>query len=196
MASWCIQPFGYNKNGPKIREGAPPPFWGGELGLHLTQCHLGRGLPPYQVASWSTQPFGHNRHGPRFTDACLPASVNHKSGGCCAHFRGGVVSPSNTMSPAPRPTSVPSGILIHPTVWAQYTNVTHRQDRQWFDSIGRTVTCNGCPQNSWIMKWRTESVRSTGRPNKTSEKTDGLDNYTVSPKKVPTFLTVCNCVES
>jgi len=25
-------------------------------GLHLTQCGLGRGLPPYQVASWSTQP--------------------------------------------------------------------------------------------------------------------------------------------
>ena len=31
-----------------------------ELGPHLTQCRLGRGLPPYQVASWSTQPFGHN----------------------------------------------------------------------------------------------------------------------------------------
>ena len=27
-----------------------------------------------------------------------------------------------------RPTSVPRGILIHPTVWPQYTNVT-RQDR-------------------------------------------------------------------
>jgi len=23
----------------------------GELACHLTQCHLGRGLPPYQVAS-------------------------------------------------------------------------------------------------------------------------------------------------
>jgi len=39
-------------------------------------------------------------------------------------------SPSNTMSSRPRPTSVPSGILIHPTVWPQYTNVTDRQDRQ------------------------------------------------------------------
>ena len=27
------------------------PFRGGELGPHLTQCRLGRGLPPYQVAS-------------------------------------------------------------------------------------------------------------------------------------------------
>ena len=33
-----------------------PLFCGGELGSHLTQCRLGRGLPPYQVASWSIQP--------------------------------------------------------------------------------------------------------------------------------------------
>ena len=26
----------------------------------ITQCRLGRGLPPYQVASWSIQPFCHN----------------------------------------------------------------------------------------------------------------------------------------
>ena len=32
----------------------------GELGPHLTQCRLGRGLPPCQVSSWSVQPFGHN----------------------------------------------------------------------------------------------------------------------------------------
>jgi len=42
------------------------------------------------------------------------------------------------MSPGLSPTSVPSGILIHPTVWIQYTNVTDRQtyrqtDRQTFD---------------------------------------------------------------
>jgi len=39
---------------------------------------------------------------------------------------------------------MPSFILIHPTVWRQYTNVTDRQDRtgqnrQRSDSIGRTV---------------------------------------------------------
>jgi len=32
----------------------------GELGPQLAQCHLGQGLPPYQVVSWSIQPFGHN----------------------------------------------------------------------------------------------------------------------------------------
>jgi len=36
-------------------------------------------------------------------------------------------SPSNTMSPGPRPTSVPSGILIHPTIRPEYTNVTDIQ---------------------------------------------------------------------
>jgi len=58
-------------------------------------------------------------------------------------------SQSNTMwpGPRPRPTSVPSGILIRPTVWPQDTNVRgmtdrteqHRQGRQRSNSIGRTV---------------------------------------------------------
>ena len=55
----------------------------------------------------------------------------------------------NTVWPGPRPTSMPSFIFIHPTVWPQCTNVTDRQtdrqtgqtgqDRQRTDSIGRTV---------------------------------------------------------
>ena len=48
-------------------------------------------------------------------------------------------SSCNTMWPGPRSTSVPSGTLIHPTVWRQYTNVTDRQNRQRSDSIGRTI---------------------------------------------------------
>jgi len=51
--------------------------------------------------------------------------------------------------PGPRPTSLPSGILIHPTVWSQYTNVTDRQTGQTgqrSDSIGRTVFTNGRPK--------------------------------------------------
>ena len=55
---------------------------------------------------------------------------------------GGAGSPSNTMWPGLRPTSASSFILIHPTVWPQYTNVTDKQtgqDRQWSDSIGRTI---------------------------------------------------------
>ena len=84
---------------------------------------------------WDGRPFGHNRHGP-------------KSGGCCAPFRGGAGSPSNTRSLASSPTTVSSGILIHQTVWPQYTNVTDRADRRMASSLGQTVTCNGCPKTA------------------------------------------------
>jgi len=36
------------------------PFWGGELGPHLTQCGRSRSVPACQVSSWSIQPFGYN----------------------------------------------------------------------------------------------------------------------------------------
>ena len=68
-------------------------------------------------------------------------------------FWGGAAgSPSSTMCPWPRPTSMPSFILIRPTVWPQYTNITDRQtDRQtdrtgqdrtgqWSNSTERTVS--------------------------------------------------------
>ena len=48
--------------------------------------------------------------------------------GCCAPFRRGAGFPPNTMSIGPRPTSVSSGVLIRPTVWPQYINVTDIQD--------------------------------------------------------------------
>jgi len=107
--------------------GAVPPL-GGELGPHLTQSRLGRGLPPYQVASYAIQSFGHNGYGPKIGGAVL--------------LLGGARSPSKTMWPGPRPTCIPSLILIRPTVWPQYTNVTDRQtDRtgQRSNSIGWTV---------------------------------------------------------
>jgi len=57
--------------------------------------------------------------------------IGWKLGWGCAPFLGGAGSPSNTKSPGPRPTCKPSFILIRPTVWLQYTNVTDRQtDRQ------------------------------------------------------------------
>jgi len=55
------------------------------------------------------------------------------------------------MWPGPRLTFTPSFIVLHQTVWPQYTNITDRQDktdstgqadgqnRQRPDSIGRTV---------------------------------------------------------
>jgi len=60
---------------------------------------------------------------------------------------------------------VPSFVLIRPTVWPQYTNVTDRQDRQTdrqrTDSIGRTVLqtfaqkSNFCP---WLGLTGSKSV--------------------------------------
>ena len=79
---------------------------GVELGLHLTQCCPGRGLTSYQVAFWSIQPFGHKKHGP-------------KIGGCAPFWGGRAGSPSSTMWPDPRPTTIPSGILTHAAIWPQ-----------------------------------------------------------------------------
>jgi len=49
---------------------------------------------------------GHNRHGPKRGGGAVPLS---RSAG----------NPSNTMWPAPRSTSVPSGVFIYPAVWPQ-----------------------------------------------------------------------------
>jgi len=45
------------------------------------------------------------------------------------------------MWPEPRDTRIPSFILIRPTVWPQYTDVTDRtgQDRQRSSNTGRIV---------------------------------------------------------
>jgi len=65
---------------------------------------------------------------------------------------GGAVSPSNTMWPGPRPTSVPSDILIHPTVWPQYTNVIDREtDRKDNSPIAYRANrfTNGGPKTTY-----------------------------------------------
>ena len=77
-----------------------------ELGPRLLQRGLGRGLLQYQAASSSIQRFGYNRHGPKIGWEWV-----------CPFFWGVAGSTSNTMSRRTRPTSIPSGILIHPAVW-------------------------------------------------------------------------------
>jgi len=78
------------------------PFLGGkgELG-QPTQRRLGRGLPPYQVASSRL------------------ATVDMVEKLAAVPLLGGAVSASSTISPGPRPTSVPCGILMHRAVWSQ-----------------------------------------------------------------------------
>jgi len=126
--------------GPKEGGCCAPFAREGELGLRLTQCGLGRGLLPYQVASSFIQQFNHNRHGPKtgrlcpfYWEAVTPSNrtspgprfTSIPSGiqpfatvdmaknwmGLCL-FSGGAGSPSNTKLPGPWPTSIPSGILV------------------------------------------------------------------------------------
>ena len=84
--------------------GALPPFWGGELGPHLTQStgprptSIPSGIVIY-AAIWPQQTWAENWGAP-------PPS-----------WGAGAGSPSNTKSP----TSIPGGILIHAAIWPQQT---------------------------------------------------------------------------
>ena len=74
------------------------------------------------------------------------SKVGRKVGAAVPLSVGGAGFSSNTMSPGTRPISVPSGILIHQTVWPQYTNVTDRQRQD----IG-TIAYKRSPQNSLFV---------------------------------------------
>jgi len=79
------------------------------LNMGKTSCCLSpRGTALYNKSSAVAEmgDRGHNRHGPK------------RGRGCCAPFTGAAGSPSNTMWPELRSTSVPSGTLIHPAVEA------------------------------------------------------------------------------
>jgi len=59
-----------------------------------------------QVPASSIQPFGDNKHGENL--GVGPPSGNGATG-----------SPSNTKSPGPRPSSIPTGTLMHAAIWPQ-----------------------------------------------------------------------------
>jgi len=155
VVSWSTQPSSHNRHGPKI--GGSAPFSGrGELGPHLTQCWFGLGFSLYQVASWSIQSWAENWglcpllgrgswvpiwHSVTWVEAYLPAKwhldpsshlattdIARKLGAPLPSGDGGAGSPSNIMWPGPRPSCVTSFILIHSTIWPQYTNATDRTD--------------------------------------------------------------------
>jgi len=77
----------------------PPSLGGGELGPHLTQCRLSRGLHP---PKWRLD----------LSSRLATTDIGQKLGVC--PFGG--LGRHLTMWPGPRHTSVPSGILIHPGV--------------------------------------------------------------------------------
>jgi len=75
-------------------------FFGGgsKLGNHLTHT------------KWHLSPSSHS----------ATTDMGRKLGfGLCPFMGGGAGSPSNTVSPRMRPTSIPSGILMHPAIWPQ-----------------------------------------------------------------------------
>jgi len=108
--------------------------------------------------------------GGHMSDRLVTIDMDQK-GGCrlLCPFRGGAGSPSDTMWHGPRPTFVPTGILIHPAVWPQQTGAEN-----WglcpFGDLGPHLThcrlalatsvTSGilihpaiCPQQTWAENW-------------------------------------------
>jgi len=93
----------------------------------IGNCAIRQGACQFLLTFYSNKSSGVAEMGERLATI----DMTRKVGGAAALLSvGGTGSPSNTMSPGPRPTTVPSDILIHPTVWSQYTNVIDRQNRQ------------------------------------------------------------------
>ena len=107
-----IQPFGHNRHGPKIGWGWVGPFFLGVAGSP-SNTKLREPRP-------TCTPSGILVHG-----AVWPKRTLAENWGMCPFRGGGAGSPSNTIRVGrglplrPRPTSVPSGILIHAAVWPQ-----------------------------------------------------------------------------
>jgi len=125
--SWDGRPFGHNRHGPKI-EGLCPFL--GELGPHLE----------LNVA-WAKAYFRIKWH---FDPSRRLATIDlGRQLGAVPPFWERELGPHLTQRRLGQglPLYHASGILIHPAVWPQHTNVTDRQDRQDNGPIayGRTV---------------------------------------------------------
>jgi len=106
VASSSIQPFGHNRHEPKTGE-AVHLLRGRAAATSSNTTSLG---PRFTSTKWHLDP----------SSRLATTDIGRKQGReLCPLCWEGAGSPSNTKSPALRPTSVPSGILIHPTVWPQ-----------------------------------------------------------------------------
>jgi len=121
-SSWDGRPFNHNRYRPKSG-GCCAPFGEGWVPSNTMS------VKAYLRAKWHLNPSSH----------LVTISMGRGLYGRIAKvWRGAVLlsvggragSSSNTMWPGSRLTSIPSGILIHPTIWPLYTNVTDRTDRQ------------------------------------------------------------------
>ena len=105
-ASSSIQPFGHNRHGPKMRwEWVCPFFWGSWVHIQ------------HNVAQ--AEAYLHTKWHHDTSSRLATINMGRKLGGSAPCWGAGTGSPSNTKSPGLRPTSIPSGILIHRAVWPQ-----------------------------------------------------------------------------
>ena len=99
----------------------------------------------HHVGHWFTflvlQLYAHCKRpsGPYVANKCMYVYAE-KWGLLCPFPWSWAGSPSNTMSPGPRPSSLPSGILVRTTVWPQCPNVTRPTDRQTNTQTHRQTT--------------------------------------------------------
>jgi len=130
VASWCMQPFGYNRNGPKIGEGALPHF-----GERKAGSPSNTKLPVLRPSSISSGILIHA--------AIWPQQIWAKNWVGDVPLWGGELGPHLTQCAKGQdlPACQVSSWSVQPFGHNARTSQTGQtgQDRQWTDSIGRTV---------------------------------------------------------
>jgi len=104
VTSWSIQPFGHNRYA--WAENGAGPLFGGSGSPSNT---MSPGAEAYLRTKWY----------PDASSRLVTIYMGRKLG--AATLLRGAGSPSDTVPPGLRPTSLPSGILIHPAIWPQRT---------------------------------------------------------------------------
>jgi len=105
VASSSIQPFGHNRHEPKT--GGCAPFrrsW----------------VPIEHNVAW-TEAYRRTKRHLDPSSRLATIDMVRTMGEAGLFLGGGAGSPSNTKSPGTRPTSIPSGISVHPALWPQRT---------------------------------------------------------------------------
>jgi len=100
---------------------------GRKVGAVVPLSGGGSWVPIYHSVAWATEAYLRTKWHLDPSSRLATIDMGIKVGLLCSFFgeldfiEGDAGSPSNTMSSGPRPTSLPSGILIHPAVWPQQT---------------------------------------------------------------------------
>jgi len=103
---------GHNRHGSKIGWGLVCIFSGGSW-VPIEQSNTN-----FHKVAWA-EAYLHTKWLLDASSRLATIKIRPKLGGSAPFLGRGAGSPSSTMWPGPRPTSVPSAILIHPAVWPQ-----------------------------------------------------------------------------